>query len=89
MFMELEIFKKKNNGISTITIKIEEGCQPFLEKIFILFLKYSITILNEKKNHPNFSKKFQISDNHYYYAYHHISDNSSCTACREIQNLTL
>lgn len=47
--MELEIFKKKNNGISTITIKIEEGCQPFLEKIFILFLKYSITILNEKK----------------------------------------
>lgn len=25
---------KKNNSISTITIKIEEGCQPLLEKIF-------------------------------------------------------
>lgn len=50
--MELEFFHiKKNNGISTITIKIEEGCQPLLEKIFFffLFLQYSIKILNEKK----------------------------------------
>lgn len=48
--MELQIFLYlKINGISTITIKIEEGCQPFLQKIFFLFLKYSITILNEKK----------------------------------------
>lgn len=48
--MELEFFHiKKNNGISTITIKIEEGCQPLLEKIiFFLFLQYSIKILNEK-----------------------------------------
>lgn len=51
MLMELQIFLYlKINGISTITIKIEEGCQPFLQKIFFfLFLKYSITILNEKK----------------------------------------
>lgn len=50
VLMELEFFHiKKNNGISTITIKIEEGCQPLLEKIFFLFLQYSIKILNEKK----------------------------------------
>lgn len=41
--MELEFFHiKKNNGISTITIKIEEGCQTFLEKILFYFLVSSI-----------------------------------------------
>lgn len=69
-------------------LKLRRVANHTLKIFFFLFLKYSITILNEKKNHPNFRKKFQISDNHYYYAYHHISDNSSCTACREIQNLT-
>lgn len=86
--MELEFFHiKKNNGISTITIKIEEGCQPLLEKIFF-FCFFNIQLkFWMKKPHPYSTKKFKFFDKHYYYAYHHIWDNSSCTACREIQNL--
>lgn len=86
--MELEFFHiKKNNGISTITIKIEEGCQPFLEKIlFFGFFNIQLKFWM-KKTHPNSTKKLKILDKHYNYAYHHIWDNSSCTACREIQNL--
>lgn len=86
--MELEFFHiKKNNGISTITIKIEEGCQPFLEKIlFFGFFNIQFKFWM-KKNHPNSTKKLKILDKHYFYANHHIWDNSSCTACREIQNL--
>lgn len=86
--MELEFFHiKKNNGISTITIKIEEGCQPFLEKIlFFGFFNIQLKFWM-KKTHPNSTKKLKILDKHYFYAYHHIWDNSSCTACREIQNL--
>lgn len=88
VLMELEFFHiKKNNGISTITIKIEEGCQPFLEKIlFFGFFNIQLKFWM-KKTHPNSTKKLKILDKHYFYAYHHIWDNSSCTACREIQNL--
>lgn len=71
--MELEFFYIKKIIVSQPSqLKLKRVANHYLKRFFFLFLQYSIKILNEKKPHPNSTKKLKIFDKHYYYAYHHI-----------------
>lgn len=68
-------------------LKLKRVANHSLKRFYFLVSSIFNSNFEWKKTHPNSTKKLKILDKHYNYAYHHIWDNSSCTACREIQNL--
>lgn len=89
VLMELEFFYIKKIMVSQPSqLKLKRVANHYLKRFFF-FCFFNIQLkFWMKKPHPYSTKKFiKFFDKHYYYAYHHIWDNSSCTACREIQNL--